>query len=265
MKGKAHPAVRIAAGIVLAIPLVLLIWRASGPATLPTYPRWQQEADRLEAGVARAAQDADTRLVRQLLDEKLADREFSFATVASACSGKKVVPLGDRASHRRVKEAVESALAAAIARFNAADSPLRSLRRINEASRHFEDALRESLDAEPDLACGIPPNRRGEHQASGYPDLRIVHVPSGDVFYLDPKLLEENSAASSLRSFYFEPKDETLKITDDAVHLLAGIRHDGKEGAWTFTGFQLVDLSTLKVRLKAEFQASNKDLYPAAR
>lgn len=265
MKGKAHPAARIAAGIVLALPLALLIWRAGGPGTRPTYPRWQQEADRLEAGVARAARDADTRLVRQLLDEKLADRVFSFATVATACSGKKVVPLDDRASHRRVTEAVESALAAAIARFNAADSPLRSLRRINEASRHFEDALRESLDAEPDLACAFPPNRLGEHQASGYPDLRIVHVPSGEVFYLDPKLLEESSAASNLRSFYFEPKDETLKITDDAVHLLAGIRHDGQDGAWTFTGFQLVDLSALKVRLKAEFQASNKDLYPAAK
>lgn len=208
---------------------------------------------------------SDAQLVRQLLDEKLGSRHFSFATVAEACSGKKVIPLDDRASHRRVKEAVESALAAAITRFNAADSPLRSLRRINEASRHFEDALRESLDAEPDLTCGIPPNRRGELQASGYPDLRIVHVPSGEVCYLDPKLLEENSADSSLRSFYFEPKDQTLKITDDAVHLLAGIRHDGKQGAWTFTGFHLVDLSTLKVRLKAEFQASNKDLYPAGK
>ena len=62
-------------------------------------------------------------------------------------------------------------------------------------------------------------------------------------------------------SFYFEPKDETLKITDDAVHLLAGIGHDGKDGAWTFTGFKMVDLSELQVRLKAEFQASNSELY----
>ena len=208
---------------------------------------------------------SDSELVRHLLDQNLGGRQFSFATIAEACSGKQVVPLDNRESHRRVKAAIESALAAAIARFNAPDSTVRSLRRINEASRHFEDALRESLDTEPDLACALPPNRRGDLQASGYPDLRIVHLPSGEVFYLDPKLLEESSVGSNLRSFYFEPKDETLKITDDAVHLLAGIRHDGKEGAWTFTGFQLVDLSTLKVRLKAEFQASNKDLYPAAK
>ena len=52
-----------------------------------------------------------------------------------------------------------------------------------------------------------------------------------------------------------------LKITDDAVHLLVGIEHDGKEGLWTFTGWRLVDLFKLRVRLKAEFQASNAGLY----
>lgn len=224
---------------------------------------WKLGHDHHRSQSTRPRPASDSQLVRHLLDEKLGARHFSFASVAEACSGKKVIPLDDRPSHRRVKEAIESALAAAITRFNAADSPVRSLRRINEASRHFEDALRDSLDAEPDLTCGIPPNRRGELQTSGYPDLRIVHIPSGEVCYLDPKLFEQESAASSLRSFYFEPKDKTLKITDDAVHLLAGIRHDGKQGAWTFTGFHLVDLSDLKVRLKAEFQASNKDLYPA--
>jgi hypothetical protein len=107
----------------------------------------------------------------------------------------------------------------------------------------------------------VPPTRNGVHQRSGYPDLRIIDVKSGAVFYLDPKLVEHGSADSTLRTFYFEPKEETLKITDDAVHLLAGIEHDGHEGQWTFTGWRLVDLSTLKVRLKAEFQASNADLY----
>lgn len=205
---------------------------------------------------------SDATLVQNLLGENLDHRTFSFATVAEACSGKKVIPLAAKESHTRVQAAIQSALTRAIEKLNAPDSPVRTLRRINEASRFFEDALHESLNAEPDLSCGIPPNRRGEAQRSGYPDLRIVHEPSGEVFYLDPKLVEDGSWDSTLRTFYFEPKDETLKITDDAVHLLAGISHDGKDGEWTFTGFKLVDLSTLKVRLKAEFQASNKDLYP---
>ena len=35
----------------------------------------------------------------------------------------------------------------------------------------------------------------------------------------------------------------------------------GLAGLWSFTGWELLDLSTLEVRLKAEFQASNRDLY----
>jgi hypothetical protein len=88
-----------------------------------------------------------------------------------------------------------------------------------------------------------------------------VDRESGQVFYLDPKLVEQGSAESTFRTFYFEPKRETLKITDDAVHLLVGIEHDGKARLWTFTGWRLVDLSSLRVRLKAEFQASNAGIY----
>jgi hypothetical protein len=224
---------------------------------------WLRRSETAPAGKAPPEPTAsDATLVQQLLGEGLDHRTFFFATVAEACSGKKVIPLASKESHTRVQAAIESSLNRAIEKLNAPGSPVRSLRRINEASRFFEDALHESLDAEPDLSCDVPPNRRGEAQRSGYPDLRVVHEPSGEVFYLDPKLVEDGSWNSTLRTFYFEPKDETLKITDDAVHLLAGIGHDGKDGAWTFTGFKLVDLSTLKVRLKAEFQASNKDLYP---
>lgn len=262
MSRRAHPALRIAAALVLAVPVGLVVWKATGPPALPSSPRLLEAKEDLSRIAAREQVEADARLVRQLLGEKLGDREFSFAAVAEACSGKKVVPLAEKESHRRVRTAIEAALTRALEKLNAPDSPVRSLRRINEASRFFEDALHASLNAEPDLSCDVPPNRRGEAQRSGYPDLRIVHEPSGEVFYLDPKLVEDGSWDSTLRTFYFEPKDETLKITDDAVHMLAGIGHDGKDGAWTFTGFKLADLSTLKVHLKAEFQASNRDLYP---
>jgi len=36
-----------------------------------------------------------------------------------------------------------------------------------------------------------------------------------------------------------------------------GIEHDGKTGAWKFLGWELVDLANFRVKLKAEFQASN--------
>ena len=79
--------------------------------------------------------------------------------------------------------------------------------------------------------------------------------------YLDPKLYEKKSRASSLRTFYYEPRTHTNKIQYDALHLLIGISHDGNEGAWQFTSSEICDLSHFHVRLKAEFQASNRDLY----
>ena len=205
--------------------------------------------------------EADAALAKSLLGENLAGRTFDFAIVAEACSGKRVLPLDDSPTHRRIVAAVENALAETIRELNTPDSPVRKLRRINEASRFFEDGLLKRLDAVPGLSCDTPPTRGGARQRSGYPDLRLTDRETGTVFYLDPKLVEQTSVSSTLRTFYFEPKDETLKITDDAVHLLIGIEHDGKDGAWTFGGWRLVDLSKLKVRLKAEFQASNVDLY----
>lgn len=205
--------------------------------------------------------DADAELVRSLLEENLSERTFDFATIAEACSGKRVLPLEDTPAHQRVTTAIQIALKESLARLNQADSPIRKLRRINEASKFFEDAILARIHQTPGLACEVPPTRSGEHQRSGYPDLRITDKQSGLIFYLDPKLVEQGSFESTFRTFYFEPKNETLKITDDAVHLIAGIEHDGKDGQWTFTGWRLVDLSTLRVRLKAEFQASNADLY----
>ncbi len=147
---------------------------------------------------------------------------------------------------------------------NSAASPLREVRRINEASSHFEDAMQAALDASPGFTCAPPKTAAGKLQRAGYPDLRLVDEPTGRVVYIDPKLFARGSRGSTLRTFYFEPKRETNKVLDDARHLIAGIEHDaGATGAWKFLGWELVDLSAFRVRLKAEFQASNRDLYRA--
>ena len=115
--------------------------------------------------------------------------------------------------------------------------------------------------AEKGWACGIPKTSTGEEQRSGYPDLRLV-LEDGSVVYLDPKLHAADSRGSSLRTFYYEPKTTTGKVHDDARHLLVGVSHNqGQGGQLRFEGWELVDVSKIKVRLKAEFQASNRDLY----
>jgi hypothetical protein len=98
--------------------------------------------------------------------------------------------------------------------------------------------------------------------------LRMVDVESKRVFYLDPKLYAVGSRDSSFRAFYFEPKKSTNKVRDDAVHFVVGFEHLPRETGlnssntiWKFTRWDLVDLSRFTVKLKAEFQGSNHDMY----
>ena len=84
--------------------------------------------------------DADAALVRSLLGEDLSERTFDFATIAVACSGKRVLPLDESPAHRRVTTAIETALRETIATMNRSDSPVRKLRRINEASKFSKTA-----------------------------------------------------------------------------------------------------------------------------
>jgi hypothetical protein len=104
--------------------------------------------------------------------------------------------------------------------------------------------------------------RRGAAQRlPGSPALRLV-LEDQSIVYLDPKLFARGSKTSTLRTFYYEPKSTTSKVHDDARHLLVGVQHNGGEGGQIrFEEWDLVDVSKIKVQLKAEFQASNKDLY----
>lgn len=203
----------------------------------------------------------DAEVIDILLDQDLGKRRFPFG----AAAGKAVLPLDPaNEAHRRIQKAVHQAVSASMNKLNQPDSAMRGLRRINEASRFFEDEIRAHFDQVDGIQCEIPTNAQGRQQRVGYPDLRIVESTSGVVFYLDPKLVEQGAIDSTLRTFYFEPRKKSGKILDDAIHLLVGIEHDGKDGDWTFVGYRLVDLSTITLRLKAEFQASNADLYQGA-
>ena len=229
----------------VALPVILsaaLLWElnAKSPADAPS------------------AADA----VRSVMTSEQTLSDVPLRDVIVAATGKRILPFqpdkipADAACRKHIAQAADKMMAA----LNAADSPLRGLRRINEGSRHVEDKLAALLN-DGDFTCGVPRTTSGEEQRSGYPDLRIVHKPTDRIYYLDPKLYESTAAASTLRTFYYEPKALTGKINDDACHLILGIAHDGKDGAWQLTGWRLVDLYNFRVRLKAEFQASNKELY----
>jgi hypothetical protein len=202
-------------------------------------------------------------LVPWLFDNNQQLREIPFREVILAATGKQVLSF-DRKSEtdQRAIKQISGVLDEVLKRMNAPGSAVQNVARINEVSSHVEDLLRELLSSTPGLNCDFPRTSEGHVQRSGYPDLRIVDVASQRVFYLDPKLYAAGSRDSSFRTFYFEPKIATNKVRDDAVHLIVGLEHEPKSGGhWNFTRWDLVDLAHFKVRLKAEFQGSNRDIY----
>src|SRR6266511_6009605 len=222
---------------------------------------------------AAAAMD---QLIPWLLDEDQHLRGIPFSKLIFDTTGRKVLPFeASNAVDQRVAKAISTACDETMKRLNAPDSAIQNVGRINEVSSYFEDTLRELLSSTSGLSCDSPPTIEGKTQRSGYPDLRIVDLASKRVFYLDPKLYAVGSRNSSFRTFYFEPKKATNKVRDDAVHFIVGFEHQpllrsgsaGEQretnGRWKFTRWDLVDLSHFKVKLKAEFQGSNYDMYRA--
>jgi hypothetical protein len=219
--------------------------------------------------VSPGPKPAVDRLIPWLFDEDQQLRGIPFSEVISDATGKKVLPfVANNAVDLKVAKAISAACDETMKRLNAADSEIQRVDRINEVSSHFEDILRKLLNATPGLQCEFPLTSEGKMQRSGYPDLRITDLQSKRVFYLDPKLYAAGSRDSSFRTFYFEPKKSTNKIHDDAVHFVVGFEHAPRietpqsgNAIWRFTRWDLVDLSGSTVKLKAEFQASNRDMY----
>ena len=223
-------------------------------------------------------------LIPWLLDEDQQLRGVPFDEVILDATGKKVFRFdANNSIDQRVAKAIGAASNETMKRLNALGSAIQNVDRINEVSSHFEDNLRELLNATPGLRCEFPLTNEGKVQRSGYPDLRIVDLESKRVFYLDPKLYAAGSRDSSFRTFYFEPKKATNKVRDNAVHFIVGFQHEsrnvpaslsreasdsrtaterhGYSPVWRFTRWDLVDLSRFEVKLKAEFQGSNHDMY----
>lgn len=206
-----------------------------------------------------AEKTAETENVTLNMLGSITGEKFPFKKVIAETSGSLILELTK--SDQPLLDFIEASALAVSTQLSQPDSPAREKRRINEVSALFEDALRILIDEHPDFSCEFPETKAGKIQRSGYPDLRVEHLPTGSLAYLDPKIFEEKSIKSSFRTFYFEPSQKNTKITEDALHLLIGFPHDGKTREWTFGKPHLVNLSNLTVKLKTEFAASNKDLY----
>ena len=203
-------------------------------------------------------------LISWLLREDAQLRGIPFSEVIFDATGKRVLVFNPKnETDGRVLKQISSVLDEVMAQLNAPDSVVQGIPRINEVSSHFEDLMRELLNKAPGLSCDFPKNAAGGTQRSGYPDLELIEQQSHRIYYLDPKLYAVGSRDSSFRTFYFEPKVATNKVREDAVHFIVGFEHEkpAPDRHWKFTRWDLVDLSHFQVKLKAEFQGSNRDMY----
>jgi len=235
-----------------------------------TFVNWKataQVADDLSKPQPETAAKTHTpvdQLIPWLLDEDRQLRGIPFSEVIFDTTGKKVLPFDPKSENdQRVRKHISAALDQVMTQLNAPDSVIQNIPRINEVSSHFEDAMRATLTVPAEFSCEIPKTADGRLMRSGYPDMRLVDEKTHRVYYLDPKLYARGSRDSSFRTFYFEPKMATNKVRDDAVHFIVGFEHEPRDenGSWKFTRWDLVDLSQFKVKLKAEFQGSNHDMY----
>ena len=186
-----------------------------------------------------------------------------LSKVISDATGKRALAIDPKnEADQQVIKVISDVLDEVMKRMNAPDSPVQNIARINEAAVTSKISCANCSTGRPDsvVTSRGPLTNRG--QRSGYPDLRLVEPAANRVFYLDPKLYSAGSRESTFRTVYFEPKITTNKVHDDAVHLLVRFEHTPKTaGHWNFTRWDLVDLADFKVRLKAEFQGSNRDIY----
>jgi len=209
---------------------------------------------------AEEKQSDAAEFISWLLQEDRDLKGIPFSEVLASTTGKKILrvdPVADKAWLEKLGAALDRTLAT----LNDPSHPMHSAGRINEASRFIEDELMTECDKVEGWICSVPKTASGVEQRSGYPDIRLV-LEDGSVVYLDPKLYAARSRASSFRTFYYEPKTTTSKVHDDARHILVGVPHNEAEGGQLrLLGWHLVDISRIRVQLKAEFQASNKDMY----
>jgi len=165
-------------------------------------------------------------------------RDVPFSYVIEMTTGHKVIPLtGDD------KAVIDEVFTASKAVLDEAKKENYSSLRPNEISNRLEEKLRTKLQ-------GIIP----ENKTAGYPNIMIER--GGKTYYVEVKLAEARKLKSNLRTFYYEPV-ELAKVKSDASHIMVGFIHRAK----AVIGFKIVDLSKIKVKLKSEFNANNKELY----
>lgn len=130
----------------------------------------------------------------------------------------------------------------------------------NDIEPYVKDALK-NMGFYPET----PKRGDGRRQATGYPDIYFKD-DIGRHIYLECKTYNKENIDTTQRAFYLSPSvTGESKVTHDAPHLIISfeikqILRDNKR-CYTPVAWKLVDIYSMNLDIKHEFNASNREIY----
>ena len=184
-----------------------------------------------------------------------------FRDVINAATGHKILPFDDNSN--QILEDIKSWLDVNLNELSNLIE-MDYVGRPNELGNYLERVLMARLHESLNFSVDMPRTEQGNKQAVGYPDGIIVDQLRDVVIYFDVKILQEKTRTSTLRSFYYQPTNKS-KISHDAPHFLIAFIVDSildnNRSPFIIKDYEIVDIYDLEVNFKAEFNASNRDIY----
>jgi len=187
-------------------------------------------------------------------------KNLPFRDVIRAATGHQIIPF-DNSARAVVKEVDEWIDANLLSLSNQVESEY--VGRPNELGNYLERILMNKLQMNlPTIRCEMPRTKAGRAQAVGYPDGVLF---SGDnVLYFDVKIYQAKTKDTTLRSFYYQPTNQS-KIHHDAPHFLIGFESLSLKGnnrsPFRIVDYNIVDIYDMNVNFKAEFNTNNRNIY----
>jgi hypothetical protein len=186
-------------------------------------------------------------LVRQVLTFPNKLRDVSFPLLVKESTGFDVIPIDrDNDYDKNLVLNLETKLLGSLKAIGKSGQYFRG-NRINDVGSQIEMYFVRDLNT--------PPFSVTQLIKKGYPDVEVTF--ENEPIYME---LKTSGAAgkSSYRYFYYSTG---VKVKKAARHILLSIITESSDrGYWTVKSFVISDLSRLKVRLKAEFNATKTDL-----
>lgn len=132
-------------------------------------------------------------------------------------------------------------------------SPIKS-KRVNEVGNIIEPIVLAELNKLNFKA------KRPQGQSTGYPDIEFEDC-NKRIHYLECKTYNIKNINTTQRSFYLSPSDN-FKVKEHAIHFGISFEVENiNNDEYIVNSWKILDFSELKLDVKYEFNANNKDIY----